>query len=84
MPQFPGEPDDWLVDSGAMDHMCYDKDSFMIYDSLDRPKPIYLGDSSLVNAYGVGPIQIGDRLCLYNVLHVPHLDIHLLPVDRVL
>ena len=81
---FPGEPDDWFVDSGATDHMCYDKDSFTIYHSLDRPKPIYLGDSSVVNAYGVGSIRIGDRVSLYNVLHVPDLDINLLSVDKVL
>jgi hypothetical protein len=81
---FPGEPDDWFVDSGATDHMCFDKDSFTTYHSLDRPKPIYLGDSSVVNAYGVGLIRIGDRVSLFNVLHVPDLDINLLSVDKVL
>ena len=78
---FPGEPDNWFVDCGATDHMCYDKDSFTIYQSLDRLKPIYLGDSSVVNAYGVGLIRIGDRVILYNVLYVPDLDITLLSVD---
>ena len=81
---FPGEPDDWFVDSGAMDHMCYDKNSFTIYHSLERPKPIYLGDSSVVNAYGVGLIRIGDRVSLYNVLHILDLDINLLSGDKVL
>ena len=63
--------------------MCYDKDSITIYHSLDRPKPIYLGDSSVVNAYGVGSIRIGDSVSLYNVLRVPDLDINLLSVDKV-
>ena len=80
----PGEPDDWFVDSWATDHMCYDKGSFTINYSLDRPKPIYLGDSSVVIAYGVGSIRIGDRVSLYNVLHVPGLDINLPSVDKVL
>ena len=81
---FPGEPDDWFVNSGATDHMCYNKDSFTIFHSLDCLKPIYRGDSAVVNAYGVGPIRIGDRVSLYNVLHVPDLDINLLSVDKVL
>ena len=81
---FPGDSDDWFVDSGATDHMCCDKDSFTVYHSLDRPKTIYLGDSSVVNAYGMGTIRIGDKVNLFNVLHVPDLDINLLSVDKVL
>ena len=53
---FLGGSDDWFIDSGATDHMCCDKDSFTIYHSLDCPKPIYLGNSSVVNAYGMGMI----------------------------
>ena len=81
---FPGDSDDWFIDSGATDHMCCDKDSFTVYHSLDRPKPIYLGDSSVVNAYGMGTIQIGDKVNVLNVLHVPDLDINLLSADKVL
>ena len=81
---FQGEPDDWFVDSGATDYMYYNRDSFTIYHSLHRPKPIYLGDSSVVNPHGVGSIRIGDRVSLYNVLHIPDLDINLLSVDKVL
>ena len=81
---FPGDSDDWFVDSGATYHMCCHKDSFTVYNSLDRPKPIYLGDSSVVNAYGMGTIQIGEKVNLFNVLHVPDLDINLLSVNKVL
>ena len=81
---FPGDSDDWFVDSGTTDHMCCDKDSFTNYHSLDRPKPMYLGNSSVVNAYGMGTIRIGDKVNLFNVLHVPDLDINLLSVDKVL
>ena len=81
---FLGDSDDWFVDSGATDHMCCDKDSFTVYHLLDRPKPIYLGDSLAVNAYGMGTIRIGDKVNLFNVLHVLDLDINLLSVDKVL
>src|SRR5205807_7451744 len=63
---------------------CVTKGSFATYHSLDCPKPNYLGDSSTVNAYGIGSVWIGDRVSLFNVLHVPDLDINLLLVDKVL
>lgn len=38
----------------------------------------------MANAYGVGSIRIGDRLSLYNVLHIPDLNNNLLSVDKLL
>ena len=64
--------------------MCYKKGSFTTYHSLDRPKSIYLGNSSTVNAYGIGSVWIRDRVSLFNVLHISDLDINLLSVDKVL
>ena len=81
---FLREPDDWFVDSGSTDRMCYNNDSITIYDSLDPPKAIYLSNFSVVNDYGVGWIRIGDRVSLYNILYVPDLDINQLSVDKVL
>ena len=81
---FPGEPNNLYVNSRAMNHMCYNEDSFTTYYSLNRPKPIFLGDSSVVIGYGVASIRIGDRVSLYNVIHVLDLDINLLSVDKVL
>ena len=81
---FPADSNDSFVDSGATDHMSCDKDSFTVHHSLDRPKPIYLDYSSVVNANGMGMIRIGDKVNLFNVLHVPDLDINLLSVDMVL
>ena len=81
---FPGDSDNWFVDTGATDHTCGEKDSFMIYHSLDCPKPIYLGDFSVVNACGMGTIHIGDKVKLFNVLHVPDLDINPLSVYMAL
>ena len=56
---FLGNSNDWFIESGATDHVCCDKDSVTVYHSLDHPKPIYLGDSSIVNAYGMGTIRMG-------------------------
>ena len=81
---FQGDSIDWFVDSVATDYTCCDKDSFTVYYSLDRPNQIYLGDSSVVNAYGMGTIRIGDKVNLFNVLHVPDLHINLVSVHKVL
>ena len=81
---FPGDSDDWFANSGATYQMCCDKDSLTVYHLLDHPKPIYLSDSSVVNANGMGTIRIGDKVNLFNVVHVPDLDIYLLSVDKVL
>ena len=81
---FPGDSDDWFVDSGVIHHMCCNKDSFTIYHLLNLSKPIYLGESSVVNAYSMGMIRIGDKVNLLNVLHVPDLDINPPSVDKVL
>ena len=64
---FPGDSGYWFVDSGVIDHMCCNKDSFTIDHSLDLSKPIYLGESSVVNAYGTGMIRIGDKVNLFRV-----------------
>ena len=81
---FPGDSDDWFVDSGATYHMCWDRDCFSIYHSLYHPNRIFLGDSSVVNAYGMGMIRIGDKVNLFNVLYVPDLDINILSFEKFL
>ena len=60
------------------------KGSFITFYSLDHLKPIYLGNSSTVNAYGIGSVQIGDRVSLFNILHILNLDINLLSVEKIL
>ena len=81
---FPGDSENWYVDFGATDLMCCDKDSFTVYHLLDHPKPIYLGNFSVEKAYGMGTIRIGAKVNLFNVLHVPDININLLSVDKVL
>ena len=60
------------------------KDSFTVYHLLDRPNPIYLGDSYVLNTYGTGKNCTEDKVYLYNVLYFSKLNVNLLSVDKVL
>ena len=64
--------------------MGCEEDSFIVYNLLDCPNPIYLSDSSVLNTYGTGKICTKDKLNLFNVLHFLNLNVNLLSVDKVL
>ena len=83
-------PDDevkreWCVDSGASQHMTYDKDTLSNMELFDEPKPVYLGDKSVVLSHGQGQTRLqtgsnGSCLTLRTVLYVPKLAKNLLSV----
>lgn len=81
----------WIVDSGASQHMCLDKDRFITYESLQESVPVEIGDGKILNACGVGNVKVKLLLpnkrikncVLNNVLHVPKLAINLLSVSAI-
>lgn len=69
---------DWILDSGASDHMSYDRQSFHNYVSLNEPKEVRLGDSGMTLGVGRGDVRllaiVDDEhvpIVLRDVLHVP-------------
>ena len=70
-------PEGWYIDSGATDHMCYDRTLFAEYQPLTMPRPVYLGDSSRVDAHGIGAVRLGNGITLTGILYVPDMDINL-------
>ena len=40
--------DSWIIDSGAMCHMCNDSNAFSEYSTLKQPQEISLGDRHIV------------------------------------
>lgn len=79
----------WLVDSGASEHMCCDKDLFTSLTSL-KNKLVVLGDGNHISALGVGQmaVQVFNGNCwidttIDNVLYVPELKTNLLSVKCV-
>ena len=76
--------DGWYIDSGATDHICYDRMLFADYQPLLTPRPVFLGNSSRVNAYGTGTVHLGNRITLTGVLHVPDMELNLFSVEKAL
>lgn len=77
----------WLVDSGASEHMSFERTLFIDYRELSKPKEILLGDGRIINAIGTGNMQLkaynGQKwidTSLSNVLFVPNLTVNLLSV----
>ncbi|WKA00241.1 hypothetical protein VitviT2T_018620 [Vitis vinifera] len=74
--------DDWILDSGATDHMTYDASDFSERSSPRRTSIANAnGDISLVK--GAGTVMISPALSLTNTLFVPSLSHKLLSVSQV-
>lgn len=82
--------EDWIVDSGATEHMSCMKSLFSDYRELDVVKNIRLGNGSTVSAMGIGSIKLYafNGKCwidsvIENVLYVPDLKFNLFSVGTV-
>jgi hypothetical protein len=74
---------DWVVDTGASDHMCWDKDLF------DNVKPwkiaVYFGDGTHVMSEGVGSVWLKSNshtIELKNTLYIPSLNKNFFSVPK--
>lgn len=78
----------WLVDTGASQHMCRDRKLFTTYSSLSN-KSVIVGNGSAISAHGCGQVavQVYDgykwiNTTIDNVLYVPELKTNLFSVNR--
>ena len=74
---------DWVLDSGATSHMCYNRTAFVNLRKLPKPKKILLADDYKVEAYGIGTIHLTDALILQEVLYVPDISSKLCSVNSL-
>lgn len=79
--------DDWIVDSGASDHMCHDEKHFFKYEKLNPVKNIMIGDGTMMEAVGSGLVKLEAfngqewiKTTINNVLHVPKMAANLFSV----
>ena len=81
-------PVPWVVDSGASDHFCFDRDYFLTYSTVDGRK-VGVGGGRLISIAGTGTVHINiasptgkghTTVTLSSVLHIPHLGYNLLSV----
>ena len=75
------QPQYFLIDSGASNHMVSSKESFSSLD-LSRGPSIHMGDDSQIPAVGKGSIKF-EHGVFKNVLYVPSLAANLLFVYQM-
>eukprot|EP00794_Sanderia_malayensis_P016599 gene16599-biopygen14022 len=83
--------DEWLIDSGASQHMTYENSGMLNYEKFSTPRNIRLADNRIVHAYGKGNIRIpiydGTKkwnFMLCGVFFVPELKRKLLSLSSMI
>lgn len=74
----------WFLDSGASDHMCYNRDWYVVFEHLPTPLPVRVGNGEVILAHGRGDINISAydgknwiAKHLKDVLYVPDIQLNL-------
>ena len=83
---------EWLLDSGASNHMTAHHDLFMTYETFkDETVEINLGNDSKIHALGKGSIEmkltVNEKTItgtLTDVLHVPEISRNLFSIGKAL
>jgi hypothetical protein len=80
----------WMVDSGATKPMSSQRDLFLSYRKLINPKPVRLGNDSIIYAYGIGTVSLSFNLneskhegMIKDIYHIPDLQGNLLSVSAL-
>ena len=73
----------WIVDSGASDHMVFDKSLLNNLRVLATPILITLPNGNKLKVSHFGDLKIGKNLTLHHTLYVPYFHFNLLSVKRL-
>jgi len=73
----------WIVDTGANDHMCNNKNLFANFKTLEKTSSVVLPNEKSVSISLAGSVQISPGLVLYGVLYVPSFKYNLLSVSKL-
>lgn len=74
---------EWLLDSGAFDHICTNLSWFHDYKSLQRPDTITIPDGRQIPVAHIGSVALNDHIILHNVLHVPDFAFNLISIHQL-
>jgi len=72
----------WIIDSGATDHMTYNKSLFQYMTSRSKEK-VLTANGEFTPVIGAGSIALTPNLSLHNCLLVPALSNHLLSISQI-
>lgn len=74
----------WIIDSGASDHMCHNLDLFSEYKLLDSDEHmITIPNGKKVTMRCVGSVKLQNGIVLKKVLFVPDFQFNLISVQRL-
>ncbi|KAL2926590.1 Retrovirus-related Pol polyprotein from transposon RE1 [Bienertia sinuspersici] len=75
---------DWLLDSGASDHICSDLSCFTTYQfPSGSDNTITIPNGTQVQIKHIGSVQISKHIQLHDVLHVPDFKFNLISVHKL-
>lgn len=75
--------DEWVVDSGASDHMTGSPRQFTSYSPCSGNQKVRIANGSLSSVAGKGTIMLSKKIQLCDVLHVTNLAFNLLSVHKI-
>ena len=76
----------WIIDSGASQHLCGDRESFFNYRTISSEHAITIADGTKIQAKGLGDVVIttgAGSITLTDVWHVPEIGGNLISVSRM-
>ena len=77
--------DDWIIDSGDSDHMCFNLDKFTSYNFIsDKGHMITVPDGRKITVKYMGTVRLQNDFTLLNVLYVPQFRFNLISVSKLL
>ena len=75
---------EWIVDSGASEHMCCNRDLFTKVDINHECKKVTVGNNNEIPVKGIGSVRFessNGQIVMQNVLFVPDLAFNLISVS---
>jgi Retrotransposon gag protein/Zinc knuckle len=81
---FTSRSPDWIVDSGASQHVTGATREFSSYTHLAVPESIQTADGTAQPVIGKGTVQCTNTLTLSNVLHAPSFPMNLLSISVII
>ena len=75
---------DWVIDSGATDHICHDIKQFSKITSLHRNiHHITIPNGKRIIVHNVGEVQLTKDILLKNVFYIPSFHFNLIFVPQL-
>lgn len=74
---------DWILDSGATDHVTHDFNLFMTFHFIKHVS-VHLPNGLSVSARYCGCIKISKDLWLYNVLYIPEFTFNIISIPKLI